>query len=129
MAKKMYHGSCHCGRVKYTAKLDLTTLTQCNCSICRKKGTIHQRIPPEDFELLSGENDLTLYQFDSKEAKHLFCKNCGIHSFSHPRFDPSKITINVRTLDDYEVQTAEYKLTTFDGQNWEKAAATIRNKP
>lgn len=84
MSKKTYHGSCHCGAVKYTAKLDLSTLAQCNCSICRKKGTIHQRISPENFELLSGEDDLTLYQFDSKEAKHLFCKHCGIHSFSHP---------------------------------------------
>ncbi len=126
MSKKTYHGSCHCGAVKYKAKMDLAMLVQCNCSICSKKGTIHQRISPEDFELLLGEDDLTLYQFDSKEAKHLFCKHCGIHSFSHPRFDPSKITINVRTLDDYEVQTAEYDLKEFDGQNWEEAAKAMR---
>ena len=127
MSKKIYHGSCHCGAVKYKVNMDLSVLAQCNCSICRKKGTIHQRISPEDFELLSGEDDLTLYQFDSKEAKHLFCKHCGIHSFSHPRYDPSKITINVRTLDDYDVQNSEYQLKMFDGQNWEEAAAKLRD--
>ena len=127
MSKKTYHGSCHCGAVKYKVNMDLSVLAQCNCSICRKKGTIHQRISPEDFELLSGEDDLTLYQFDSKEAKHFFCKHCGIHSFSHPRYDPSKITINVRTLDDYDVQNSEYQLKMFDGQNWEEAAAKLRD--
>jgi len=77
---------------------------------------------------LSGKNDLTLYQFDSKEAKHLFCKHCGIHSFSHPRFDPNMISVNVRCLDDFDAQTENYELKQFDGKNWEQAAAEARNK-
>ena len=126
MAKSTYHGSCHCDAVKYKATMDLLTVAQCNCSICSKKGSLHHRISPDDFELLSGEEDLTLYQFDSKEAKHLFCKHCGIHSFSHPRFDPSMISINIRTLDDYDVHAGKIEIRQFDGQNWEASAAAIR---
>lgn len=89
---------------------------------------MHHRISQENFKLLSGEDDLTLYQFDSKEAKHLFCKYCGIHSFSHPRFDPKMVSVNVRCLDDFDVQTENYDLTQFDGKNWEQAVAKIRKE-
>lgn len=123
-----YHGSCHCGAVTFEAKMDLSVLVQCNCSICSKKGTLHSRISKQDFKLLSGKNDLSLYQFDSKEAKHLFCKHCGIHPFSRPRFDPEMVSINVRCLDDFDAQTADFELRLFDGKNWEQAVAAFQNK-
>ncbi len=127
--EQTYQGSCHCGAVSFTAKMNLTNITQCNCSICHKKGALHHRILMDKFTLLSGEKDLTLYQFGSKEAKHLFCRHCGIHAFSHPRFDPTMISINIRSLDDFDSDTADYQLRLFDGKNWEQAAKEIRNKP
>lgn len=36
---KPYHGNCHCGAFKFSVKLpELTSVTECNCSICFKKG-------------------------------------------------------------------------------------------
>jgi len=45
-------GGCHCGRVRFRARLDLDLLSQCNCSVCTKKGILHLPIAPEDFAVL-----------------------------------------------------------------------------
>ena len=38
-----YEGGCHCGRVRFRIEVDLaeTTIGECNCSICTKKGILH----------------------------------------------------------------------------------------
>lgn len=114
---KTYTGGCHCGRVRFRVTADLAGVTDCNCSICTKKGFLHLIVPPEQFELVSGADDLTTYQFNTGTAKHTFCKVCGIHPFYVPRSDPGKIDVNVRCLDDVDV--AQVKPHAFDGRHWE----------
>lgn len=117
--QKTMHGGCHCGRVRFRVTADLDTVTECNCSICTKKGILHLIVPPENFELLSGKEDLATYTFNTGVAKHTFCKHCGIHPFYVPRSDPDKIDVNARCLDD--VDLSRLKLKFFDGRNWERA--------
>ncbi len=118
-----YHGSCHCGAVKFEVDADLSRLGDCNCSMCSKKGSVHHRVPEERFRLISGADVLKAYQFNKKIATHFFCQNCGIHTYSHPRTAPNMYNVNIRSLDDFDLQSAEYKLSHFDGQNWETAFA------
>ena len=94
-----YEGGCHCGRVRFRVTADLDGVTYCNCSVCSKKGFLHLIVPPAQFELVNGKDDLTTYQFNTGTAKHTFCKVCGIHSFYVPRSDPDKIDVNVHCLD------------------------------
>jgi len=44
-------GGCHCGRVRFRVTADLSRVTECNCSICTKKGFLHLIVAPEQFEL------------------------------------------------------------------------------
>jgi hypothetical protein len=37
---KNYTGGCHCGHVRYDLTTDLAQVLDCNCSICRRLGTI-----------------------------------------------------------------------------------------
>jgi hypothetical protein len=120
-----YEGGCHCGRVRFRVRADLATIGECNCSVCTKKGILHLGAAREDFELLSGEDALQTYQFNTGTARHIFCRHCGIHSFGVPRLHPDRITVNARCLDN--VEPADLKPSRFfDGRNWEAAAQARR---
>ena len=120
---RTYHGSCHCGAVRFAAQADLAQLTRCNCSMCTKQGILGAYVPPDRFTLLKGEDDLALYQFNKKVAKHLFCRHCGIHSFRRPRSFPDAYVVNVRCLDDFDVEKEKFEVVLFDGRNFEAAQA------
>ena len=123
---RTFTGGCHCGRVRFRVEADLNTASECNCSMCAKKGFLHVIVPRERFEILSGQEDLTTYEFNTRTAKHLFCRHCGIHSFYVPRSDPDKIDVNVRCLDG--VDLSQLEITHFDGRNWEAAFAAERGR-
>jgi hypothetical protein len=116
---RRFEGGCHCGRVRMEVRGDLATVVVCNCSICTKKGFIHLIVGREAFELLSGEEDLATYTFNTGTAKHHFCRTCGIHPFYVPRSDPDKIDVNVRCLDG--VDLGALAPGTCDGAHWEIA--------
>ena len=114
-----FEGGCHCGRVRYRVTATLDQVTECNCSICTKKGFLHLIVPREQFELVAGAEDLSTYTFNTGVAKHHFCRHCGVHSFYVPRSDPDKIDVNIRCIDGIELD--KFALTPFDGKNWEAA--------
>lgn len=116
--ERTYTGGCHCGRVRYEAKVDLSTpVISCNCSMCGRSGTMLTFIPAGQFKLLSGEETLTDYQFNRHVIHHLFCSICGIKSFARGtgRDGTATVAINARCLDGVEL--GELKVQTFDGRS------------
>ena len=112
LESQTYQGGCHCGRVRFRVTADLSRVTECNCSICSKKGFLHLIVPPEAFELLSGKDALTTYRFNTGIAQHTFCATCGIHPFYVPRSDPDKIDVNARCLDGVDVARSPSVIST-----------------
>ena len=115
--RQMYSGSCHCGQVRYEVSLDLAQVASCNCSICQKRGALWAYASREQFRLLAGESALTDYQFGRKVIHHVFCKSCGVGSFSHgPAPGGSDVVgVNVRCLDGVDPSTLN--LVPFDGRS------------
>ena len=121
MSERVYEGGCHCGRIRFRVRGELARVSECNCSMCTKKGILHWIVEPERFEILRGEDELTTYRFNTGTARHTFCRTCGIHPFYVPRSDPDKIDVNVRCLDDVDPSAIE--VSRFDGRNWEQSIA------
>ena len=88
MAYRRYHGSCHCGAVRYEAEFDLSAGTnRCNCSICSKARAWFLFVRDGHFKLLAGEDALGSYQWvppGRTEAglSYRFCSRCGIRVFA-----------------------------------------------
>ena len=116
-------GGCHCGAVRYRIRPRQRRILECNCSICSKKGFLGLIVPPDDFELVSGEVDLVSYRFNTGVAEHRFCRICGIHPFSRPRSHPDSFDVNLRSLDD---GIGGFEIAPFDGQHWEDSVGSIR---
>ena len=114
---RTYTGGCHCGKVRYEVETALTPVLDCNCSICQKRGALWTYVEPPAFKLLSGEGELTDYQFNKHNIHHLFCSTCGVRSFGRGKGPDGKemVAINVRCLDG--VDPASLKITPFDGKN------------
>jgi hypothetical protein len=120
---ELHEGGCHCGRVRFRVRVERHVALDCNCSICAKKGFLHLIVPLDAFELLQGEADLALYEFNTKTAKHRFCRSCGVHPFYTPRSHPDELDVNVRCLDGDAL--SEFEVRTFDGANWEQAVSKL----
>lgn len=121
-----YLGSCHCGNVRFSVEApEVMEADLCNCSVCKKSGYLHLIVPKSRFELLSGQDKLTEYRFNSKIAKHYFCANCGIKPFYIPRSNPDGVDVNVNCLD---TPIKQVNVTDFDGQNWEQHAHKLSHK-
>ena len=119
----IYKGSCHCGVVAFEVEANEKVVAiSCNCSICTKAGNLHLIVPKSKFKLIKGENNLSTYTFDTGEAKHLFCRTCGIKSFYIPRTNPDGISVNPSCL---KPQPKELIIDKFDGQNWEIKAHSL----
>jgi len=121
----IHKGQCHCGVVTYEVEApENVEVSECNCSICSKSGYLHLTVPLSSFNLLSGENNLETYTFDTHEAKHLFCKTCGVKSFYIPRSHPDGVSVNMRCLDDSTIKSVSIEY--FDGKNWEDNAHKLK---
>ncbi|MEM8563417.1 MAG: GFA family protein [Pseudomonadota bacterium] len=121
-----YLGGCHCGAVRFVVEAPKKLeVERCNCSICVKAGFLHLIVPAQHFELLSGNDVLTEYRFNTGVARHYFCSRCGVKAFYIPRSNPDGVDINVNCLD---TQPADMSIVEFDGQNWEANAHRLAHK-
>lgn len=97
-------GSCHCGAVRFAITSDFPELTQCDCSLCKRRSATMVKVHESAFELLAGADALTEYQFHTHTARHYFCKVCGIYPFHRKRVTTDFFGVNVACLEDFDAR-------------------------
>ena len=121
-----YDGSCHCGAIRFRIDAPIVELTTCDCSLCVMRNALMTKVPDHALTVLEGEAELSLYEWNTRRAKHYFCRHCGIHPFIRPRLDPTRWAFNVRCIDGIDLRSL--KVVPFDGQNWEATARAYHDR-
>jgi hypothetical protein len=108
-------GSCHCGRIAYRLDAKPTEAIECNCSICRRKGSLLAAFAPEKFHLETSRDDIATYTFGRHVIRHHFCKTFGCAPFSDGTGPDGKtmVAVNLRCAEDVDLSTL--KIAQFDG--------------
>ena len=99
----MIEGSCHCGGVRFRLDWPIDELTTCDCSLCAMRGAVMAKVPETALEVTAGEELLTLYQWNTRRARHYFCSRCGIYVFHRKRAAPDHFGVNARCLHDFDL--------------------------
>ncbi|MFC3022436.1 GFA family protein [Vibrio zhugei] len=99
--KEKHRATCHCGAVvlELTLPNGIENPRRCDCSICRRKGAIVGSVKLSGIRIVSGAENLTLYQFNTHTAKHFFCSHCGIYTHHQRRSNPTEYGFNIGCLD------------------------------
>jgi hypothetical protein len=99
--RREVEAACHCGSVRFHLALTngLRSARRCNCSYCSMRGAVAVSANLDDLQVVEGADKLTLYQFNTGQAKHYFCSVCGIYVFHARRSDPSQYGVNVACID------------------------------
>ncbi|KAI9147794.1 glutathione-dependent formaldehyde-activating enzyme [Paramyrothecium foliicola] len=107
-------GSCHCGAFAYEFEApEIKSVTDCNCSICTKKGYLWAFVGENDkLTIVKGDDGaLKDYTFGQSQAMvHKFCPTCGTAVMA--TIGPSK-AINVHSIQDIDSWSLEKNF--YDG--------------
>jgi hypothetical protein len=104
-------GSCHCGAVRFLVDYAVTELTTCDCSKCRERNAVMAKVPERALTVHEGEDILTLYEWNTRRAKHYFCRRCGIYVFHRKRAAPDHFGVNVFCLENFDSTQFRMPLT------------------
>ena len=109
---QIHSGGCQCDKVRYEVQMDISEVLACNCSRCGRLGSLLAFAPATQFKLLSGDADLTKFEFNRRMIQHQFCSTCGVQSFAigtHPKTGAKMAAINVRCVDGVDVDVLKVK--------------------
>jgi hypothetical protein len=93
-------GTCHCGAIVFEVDLanGFENVRRCNCSICSRKGAVMAAVPLDGLRVVKGADRLSLYQWNTMQAKHYFCSTCGIYTHHQRRSVPTEYGFNVACI-------------------------------
>jgi hypothetical protein len=99
MAEKLT-ASCHCGTVRLEIPHPPDELTSCNCSICRRYGTLWAYYPADEVRVTAGVDATDEYQCGDKRLRFLRCRHCGcvMHWERVQPKEGGKVGVNARNL-------------------------------
>ena len=111
-------GTCHCGAVTVEVPSAPPQVTSCNCSICRRLGTLWAYYEPTDVKITG---PTTTYQWGDKTIDFHHCTTCGCTTHWSPianQRDVKRMGINARLLSPEVIAAARVRRLDGASENW-----------
>ena len=112
---KIIEGQCHCGKVKWKFEGDIDRITACNCTVCRKYGTLWAYGFKDKNVTISGET--SKYLRSGEELSFNFCSDCGCVAYWHgveKHEEGYRVAVNTRLANNPE-EIESIPIRHFDG--------------
>lgn len=92
--------TCHCDAVELEITLSdgFRSARRCDCSFCRRRGAMAVSVNKGDLRIVRGEENLTCYSFNTRTARHYFCRICGIYTHHKRRSNPDEYGVNAGAI-------------------------------
>jgi hypothetical protein len=97
----MLTATCHCGAVRVEVPRRPRKLTNCNCSICRRYGTLWAYYKASDVRVIGAVGATSTYAWGDKSLRFVRCSTCGCITHwepTHPKKD-GKMGVNARNFE------------------------------
>jgi len=108
----MIEASCHCGAVRIEIDTPPETVTECNCSICRRTGVLCAYYSPNDVRITPGATDI--YMWGDRSIQFHRCKVCGCVTHWAAVDQPlDRMGVNARLMEPQVLAAA--RVRHFDG--------------
>jgi hypothetical protein len=116
----MLTATCHCGAVRVEVPDPPQSLTDCNCSICRRYGTLWAYYEASTVRILAAQDATADYVWGDKRLRFVRCAHCGCvtHWAAIERTPTGKMGVNARNFEPNAI--AEVHIRRLDGAStWE----------
>lgn len=111
----MFTASCHCEAVHIAIAELPPTVTECNCSVCRRYGALWAYYTRDQVRLTADTSALARYSWGDCTIEFCYCRHCGCltHYESVEKHARSRFALNARMLP--PAALAALPLRHFDG--------------
>lgn len=111
----MISATCHCGAVRIEIPRRPRSLTNCNCSICRRYGVLWAYYRDADVRLAAADGATDEYAWGRRRLKFVRCKACGcVMQWKEAQPGPgSRTGVNARNFEPQAL--GEVRIRLLDG--------------
>jgi hypothetical protein len=112
--------TCHCGAVTIEIPRAPETLTNCDCSICRRYGTLWAYYTPDEVRVTAKPGATSAYAWGRKTLQFVRCTTCGCVTHWEPIVPGrgSRMGVNARNFE--PAQLGQVRMRRLDGALTEK---------
>jgi hypothetical protein len=96
----MIHASCHCGAVRLEIDSAPDEVTDCACSICRRKGALWAYYSMKKVRIIPESGATAIYMWGDRDLEFHSCKICACSTHWEPvNKSHDRMGVNARLMD------------------------------